>query len=186
MRTASMVGRVERFLGTLVLVSGLMATLVATPAWSTDNFDLSHSDGLYSGNADNAALSKVIEKLSQMTDIPMTIAEGQDGPVSFVLEDVTIDDLIAGLSSSSMIVRRNIDGQDIIKEVVFMLGSDNNDVAAAALPSGQPADGIVVDGQTPAQNTEAAVQTSSNTEESPTDEATETEASEAQPATVNQ
>lgn len=126
----------------LCLVLSFVA-LVPTSSFAKDDYTIEHEDGLFTLSAHDASLSSVVNKLSEMTEIPMNIAEGQDTTITLSFSDYTLESLIAELTSSSMIVRRNIDGDDVISEVVFMLGSEGNDTAAAALPSGEPNAGII-------------------------------------------
>lgn len=139
----SLVQNLKRFLASVI--TGL-AVVFATPALAQGEVDIDYKDGLYTVSIEQAQLSEVVNRLSEITDIPMNIAEDQDTTVSLNLSDYTLESLIEELSSSSMIVRRSIDGQDVISEVVFMVGSEGSDVPAAALPSGEPNEGIIAGG----------------------------------------
>jgi len=130
----------------LICCFAIAVGLLSTPANAEGEIDITEDDGLFSVSIDQAALSRVVERLSELTEIPMTIAEDQDIKVSLSVEDYPLELLIEELSSSSMIVRRSINGEDLISEVVFMVGADGSGVPAAALPSGEPNAGIVAGG----------------------------------------
>lgn len=146
-------------LSRLSLVSIICLYLAPALAFAKDDYTIEQEDGLFTVSAHEASLASVIDKLSEMTEIPMNIAEGQDTQVTLSFSEYTLESLIAELTSSSMIVRKNIDGDDVISEVVFMLGSEGNDTAAAALPSGEPNEGIIAGSEEEAQATDAAAPT---------------------------
>ena len=135
----------RRLTAVVLLIFGLVGNTAGN-----GTFDVSQNDDLISVSANNASLMAVISRLAETTGVAITHTDGRDVMITVDLVDATLEQIIDKLSKNSMIVRKTIDGKEVIAEVVVMLddgGSSASDTAS--LPTGEPAEGVVVGAEPP-------------------------------------
>lgn len=149
----------------LILVLGSMPIL----GFANDDFELSRDGDLLSLQADKASLVAIIDRLEELTEIKMTFSEPFDTPITADIEDVDLEGLISRLVSNSLIKKLDYQSHIKIAEVLLMPDGGESNVAAASLPTGEPAEGVIVDenGEQPGL---AAASTGEGDVEAPTEE----------------
>jgi len=116
-----------------------------TPARAAGTFDLTQSDDLLSLQADKASLLEIVDRLQEITDIPISFSEPFDNEISVNLQDVDIETLISSLVKNSLITKLDYQSHIKIAEIILIPEGSGGADNLANLPSGEPAEAVIVD-----------------------------------------
>ncbi len=126
-------------------VALLLASLcLATLSMASDDFELSRDGDLLTLNADNASLVAIVDRLEELTEIKITFSEPFDVPVTTKIEDADLETLISRLVTNNLITKLDYQSHIKIAEVLLMPDGGENNVGSANLPTGEPAEGVIV------------------------------------------
>jgi len=142
-----------------------LQSLLLSPVQAEGTFDLTHSDDLLTLQADKASLVAIIDRLQELTDIPISFSEPFDSEVSITLEDVDIETLISALVKNNLITKLDYQSHIKIAEIVLIPEGSGGADNLANLPSGEPADAVIVDTEQSAyDDTEPAAESTEQNE----------------------
>ncbi len=129
----------------------LTATLLGISLYSlqvqgaNNPFEVDVRNQLVSISANGASLLAVADRLSELVSIPINHTAGSDHPISVTIVDESLEKAISLLFGNNVIVRRMIDGEAVITEILLLLDVENDTNIDASLPTGEPVAGIVVE-----------------------------------------
>ncbi|MBX2825897.1 MAG: hypothetical protein KTR33_14285 [Gammaproteobacteria bacterium] len=133
-------------------------------------FNLTQSDDLLTLEAKGASLVEIIDRLQELTEIPISFSEPFDRTIELEIRDVDVETLIGKLASNNLITKLDYQSYIKISEILLMPDGKEGGNNLAALPSGEPAEAIVVGADQPATEQPAGQQVIT---ENPTPETTE-------------
>ncbi|WP_088919383.1 hypothetical protein [Granulosicoccus antarcticus] len=129
-------------------------------AFAQQGLQVREQNGMLSVQANNATASELAQLLSDQLGISVVVTGDTEARVNIDIIDEPLDKALAKLSPNHLLVREDKQPDSAITEVVLMMGegsaSDSSGGDEQFLPSGSPADDIVID---EAQATEEAVPT---------------------------
>lgn len=101
--------------------------------------------------ANNATLKDILLEIETLTGIPVNFVSENTQRISVDIENQPIEDAIRKLTPNYMIMRNQLNGEDVINEIIII--SDDPAAASSAggssfLPSGQPAPVIIIEDET--------------------------------------
>lgn len=128
-------------------------TLVLAPLALAQQVEVTESDGRLSIQASNTSASALAEKLSDELGISVVVTGDAETRVNIDIVDEPLDKALAKLSPNHMLVRSSKLPDSSIVEVVLMMGEGSASGSSGSddefLPSGSPADDIVVSDEQP-------------------------------------
>ena len=93
----------------------------------------------------NASLKTIADRISTLTGIPVGYTDGKDDSVTTSIFEEPLTKVVAKLSANNVIRTKNINGVNVITEVMFLLSDDQGRSSDNNLPSGAPVDEVVVE-----------------------------------------
>jgi len=141
----------------LALLSASLSVLLlypAVPALAQQDVQVSTRDGLLSIQASNASASRLAQVLSERLGIRVIVTGNTEARVNIDIIEEPVDKALAKLSPNHMLVHDGRRRDSTIVEVVLMMdennaGSNSGGGDSQFLPSGSPADDVVISDDQP-------------------------------------
>lgn len=142
------------------LLLTVLSVLPMTSLMAQTAIRYSEQDGLLSVQASNTTASELAELLSRELGISVVVTGDAEARVNLDIIEEPLHKALARLSPNHLLVRRDSRPDSEITEVVLMMGegSDNGGSSDEQfLPSGSPADDIVISDEAPLNDEGAAL-----------------------------
>ena len=130
----------------VLTIAALLMSAVMTPAAAQQIDVRMAADDRIRVMADNATLTEVAAEVELQTGVPIIVSSDSDQRVSIDLQDATIDQVAAALSSNYLVQRRSKEPDSPVVEILLLTddGAPETDSGTADnsefLPSGEPVD----------------------------------------------
>lgn len=130
-----------------------LALVSAPHAYAQQNVQVSEKDGMLSVQASNTSATALAEILSEELGISVVVTGDTETLVNIDIVEEPLDKALAKLSPNHMLVRSSKQPGSSIVEVVLMMGEGSSSGSSGSddqfLPSGSPADDIVISDEQP-------------------------------------
>ena len=138
----------------LFIAANLLASFSSSSLYAQD-IDVQSNDGLLSIQANNTTATQLADVLSEELGIVVVVTGDAETRVNIDIVEETIEKAVSQLSPNNMLFRSGEGAESDIVEIVLMMGeSGGNSISNGGgsdqfLPSGSPAEDVVVEGVDP-------------------------------------
>lgn len=137
----------------LTVTACCLALAASSGALAQQSVQVSEKDGLLSVQASNTSASALAQLLTDELGISVVVTGDTEALVNIDIVDEPLDKALSKLSPNHMLVRSDKDPHSTIIEVVLMMGEGGASGSSGGddqfLPSGSPADDIVISDEQP-------------------------------------
>lgn len=137
----------------------------ASSSWA-NSLSVNFIDDLVSIEAVNVSVLEIADRLSELTGITISHTEGNDQIVTISIYEEPLKTAVGKLAENNVVVTKTVNGKEVIAEIMILLPDAASGSIEANLPSGEPAEEIIVE-EAPVENVDQPIEVNSEAPNAP-------------------